>query len=113
MLKFSAPIIALALAVAPTAVADTTEVAVELEYDSAMLVTEAGAEEVISSLKSQAKDACAYRSSITFTSKIDRSCVKSVVAEAATEILAEREEAGLETADVFTRLAAVEYASLD
>lgn len=113
MLKFSAPMIAIALAVAPTAAANTTEISVELEYDSTLLATEAGAEEVISSLNLQARTACTYRSSVTFVQQVDRSCVKSLLSNAATEIIAERETEGLETADTFARLAAVEYASLD
>jgi len=113
MLKFSAPIIALALAVAPTAVAGSTDVDVELLYDSSLLATEDGAEEVISSLKEQARDACSYRSSITFTVSIDRSCAKEVIADAATKILAEREAEGLETAQTFAKLASVELASLN
>lgn len=114
MTKFSATLTALTLALAPAAFADAPkEFTVDFEYDGTLLVDDAGAETVLASLELQAKDACRYISATSLSLSVDRKCVKSAVAQATTKIVAEREAAGLETADAFVREATIQVASLE
>jgi len=114
MLKITTSLVAVALAFAPAAVAEEgEEITVQFEYDGTLLPSEAGAETVIASLKDQAKDACSYKNSLTYTTIVDRSCVKTTIASAAAKIVAEREAAGLETAAIFEQQATVVVAALD
>lgn len=114
MLKFVTPIAALAIAVAPVATAEEAEtITIQFEYDSKLLADETSAESVLTSLESQAKEACTYTTQFASAKLIDRSCVKSSIAAAATKIVAEREAEGLETATIFEQQATVQVASLN
>lgn len=111
MSKFIAPLFAASLLFSPAALAkDFEEISVELEYDNSILENDEGAKSVLKSLKKQAKSACQYQVAYNSIEAVDRACVKSVVAKAAAEILAERSAAGLETAPVFARAASVQIA---
>lgn len=113
MSKRFLPLAALAVAFSPVAFAEPKEISVELLYDGELLAEEAGAISVMKSLKSQARDACTTQTSLTYMDQIDHRCVKSVVSAAITKIVAERDAAGLETADVFAKRATIQLAALD
>lgn len=111
MKKFAVSLFAIAAAVSPAAIAET-EVAVDIVYDSALLADADGAKSVIASIEAQAADACTYRAAFTYIKTVDQTCVDAVVAEAVTAIVAERQAEGLETAEEFASLTAIEVASL-
>lgn len=114
MSKIVLPLAALAVAFAPTALANgPQEIKVEFEYDGSVLADDAGARSVLASLNKQAKDACTYNVPLFGFDAIDRRCAKDLVANAVSEIVAERNADGLKTAALFERKATVEVASLE
>lgn len=92
----------------------TTPISVEISYDHDLLVSDSGAEIVLSDIRSQARSACTTPGSKFGRGPVvDRSCADDVMAKAAVKILKEREEMGLKTAPTFARLATVETASYE
>ena len=91
-----------------------TPVTVNIEFDHALLASDAGAETVLDSIREQARDACRApggkfgRAAIT-----DFSCADDVMAKATVKILQQREAMGLETAPAFAREATVQTAALE
>lgn len=113
MSKRFVPFVALAVAFSPATFADTQEVQVEIEYDSTLLADDASAETVMESVKSQARKACSYNTSITHIPSVDSKCTADVVTKAINAIVAERHAAGLETAEIFENRATITLAALD
>ncbi len=113
MSKRFVPFVALAVAFTPAALADTTEVSVDIVYDAELLNEESTAIEVMNSVKAQARDACSFTTSISYTETVDAECVEDVVTKAVNAIVAERHAEGLDTADVFANRATITLAALD
>ncbi|HPF22013.1 MAG: UrcA family protein [Hyphomonas sp.] len=104
------------VAIAPFAATASAEIqtpiTVSIEFDHDLLVSDAGAEVVLSDMRHQARSACTTPGSKFGRGPVvDRACADDVLAKAAVQILAEREEMGLKTAPAFARLATVETAS--
>ena len=88
-------------------------ITVSIEFDHALLGSDAGAEKVIADIREQARTACTSRSSkYGHAPTVDRSCADDVMSKAAVKILQEREDMGLDTAPAFARVAIVKTADL-
>ncbi|MEO1029714.1 MAG: UrcA family protein [Pseudomonadota bacterium] len=114
MLKFSAPLAAMAVMFAHSAMADTlTPITVELSYDSTALASEKGARSELASLRSQARTACTAPATFFSPPRVDEICVEDVLGAAISQIVSERESAGLETAAPILKRAVRQTASLE
>ena len=103
------------VAIAPFAASaeTTTPITVKIQFDHGLLGSDAGAEIVLADIRHQAREACTTSGSKFGRSPtVDRSCADDVMAQAAVQILQEREEMGLETAPALARFAAVKTADL-
>ena len=105
---------ALAALVPCAASAETlTPITVQIEFDHALLVSDAGAEVVLADMRHQARKACTTPGSKFGRGPVvDRSCADDVLAKAAMKIIQERDEMGLQTAPTFARVASVQTADL-
>ena len=102
MMKPIASLVAAAMLLAPMASAgETTPITVDIAYDKAMLATEAGAAEVLKSIKSQAKAACTTYSASASGFYTDSKCTKSVVASAVSKIKELQAQEGLAASGTF------------
>lgn len=104
MRKTIVTLLAAAAVAAPFAQAEGTPITVELTYDSALLVTEAGAKTVLKSIKAQAKDACSFKAPVTGAITHDRTCSADLVKKAIGEIRLAAVEDGKEAVFVFASL---------
>ncbi|MEL7040911.1 MAG: UrcA family protein [Pseudomonadota bacterium] len=104
MRKTIATLLAAALVVAPSAQAEGTPVTVEFQYDSEMLSTEAGAKQVLKSIKAQAAEACSFEMPVTRVETFDRACRKDLVEQAVGLIRLAAEEDGKAATYVFASL---------
>lgn len=95
---------AIALFAAPAANAEIVPIEVTVEYDSNLLATEAGAADVMTSIKAQAKDACIMSRTLTTATIVDYDCVEEVVAKTVTKIQEAQIEQGREMARTFASL---------
>jgi UrcA family protein len=111
MLKFSSMILAAAMAVTPVAAAESLkEVTLKMDYDPALLTSEAGAETLVSELKREARKVCSQRLPAVGSMVVDADCADALVKAAVTQIHADVSDAGQAVAPEFQRLAAVDYA---
>ena len=92
----------------------STPISVDITYDHDLLASDSGAEIVLSEIRSQARSACTSSGSKFGRGPVvDRDCADDVMAQAAVQILKEREEMGLKTAPTFARLGTIETASYE
>ena len=111
MLKVSSMIVAAAMVLTPVAAADSLkEVTLKMDYDPALLTSDAGAETLVSELKREARKVCSQRLPAIGSMYVDSECANSLVKAAVQQIHADVSEAGADVAPDFQRLAAVEYA---
>ena len=101
MRKTLVTLFAAAAFAAPFAHAEGTPITVELEYDSALISTEAGAKDVLRSLRLQAKEACTYQVPVTGMSDFDRACRNDLVEKAIGQIRLAAIENGQDASYVF------------
>lgn len=114
MSKFTAPLLALAVLAAPSALAQgETTITVELSYDPVAVADEAGARTVVSSLKAQAREACTVEATLFYGQKTDLTCVADVVKTASRLIVTDLEAAGMEIALPMLVSAGLQSASLE
>ena len=114
MLKSFVSALALAMSVSPFAMAENSkEITVEIEYEGALLVSEDGAREVLQSIKSEARNACASTTSMVSARTIDADCEKSVIKASISKIVATRDAAGLDTVPSFAKRASFAIAALE
>jgi len=93
---------------------DLKPITVEIQYDHALLVSDAGAKVVLGEIRQQARTACTTSGSKFGRGPVvDRNCADDVMAKAAVKILQSREAMGLDTAPAFARVATIETASYE
>jgi len=110
---FAAAALAVLMPLAATA-EELTPVTVNIEFDHALLASDAGAKLVMSSIRDQAREACrAPGGKFGRAASTDFSCVDDVTAKATVKILQQREAMGLTTAPAFAREATVQTAALE
>lgn len=110
MLKATSMILAAAMALTPVAAADSLkEVTLKMDYDPALLTTEAGVETLVSDLQSKARKLCSQRVPALGSIYVDADCSATLVKAAVQQIHADQ-AAAVELAPAFQRLAAVDYA---
>lgn len=111
MFKPTATILGAALLLTPIAFAsDLKEVTLRVNYDPAVLETEAGSAELVRELRRESRKVCSHRVIITGTPYVDRGCVDSLVSAAIQQIHADQTQAGQAIAPAFERLAVLDYA---
>ncbi|MEM7662406.1 MAG: UrcA family protein [Pseudomonadota bacterium] len=106
MKKLVFSLTAVCVAFSPVALAEEEkEVSVTIEYDMALLDSDAGAEVLMAAIEDQARDACKQPSTSYFTGGIDSICVDEVMSLAALKISEERAKAGQSVPREFAALA--------
>lgn len=111
MLKVSSMILAAAMMVTPVAAAESLkEVTLKMNYDPALLTSEAGAETLVSDLKREARKVCSQRIPALGSVYVDTNCADTLVKAAVQQIHADVSDAGQAVVPDFQRLAAVDYA---
>lgn len=111
MLKATSMILAAAMVLTPVAAAESLkEVTLKMNYDPALLTSEAGAETIVSDLKREARKVCSHRVPALSTVVVDNACADALVKAAVQQIHADVSDAGAAVAPGFQRLAAVDYA---
>lgn len=111
MLKASSIILAVAMAITPVAAAESLkEVTLKMDYDPALLTSEAGAETLVSELKREARKLCSQRLPAIGSVYVDTNCADTLVKAAVQQIHADVIDAGQAVAPEFQRLASVDYA---
>ena len=110
MLKATSMILAAAMALTPVAAAESLkEVTLKMDYDPALLTTEAGVDTLVSELESKARKLCSQRVPALGSIYVDADCSASLVKAAVQQIHADQ-ASSVELAPPFQRLAAVDYA---
>lgn len=111
MLKATSMILAAAMVLTPVAAAESLkEVTLTMDYDPALLTSDAGAESIISELKREARKVCSQRLPAIGSIYVDTTCADSLVKAAVQQIEADVSGAGQAVSPGFARLAAVDYA---
>ena len=111
MLKATSMILAAAMVLTPVAAAESLkEVTLKMDYDPALLTSEAGVETLVSELKREARKVCSQRLPAIGSVYVDADCADTLVKAAVTQIHADVSDAGQAVAPEFQRLAAVDYA---
>lgn len=109
MLKATSMILAAAMVLAPVAAAESLkEVTLTMDYDPALLTTEAGVETLVSDLESKARKLCSQRVPAIGAIYVDDTCSASLVKAAVQQIHADQATA-VELAPAFQELAAVDF----
>ncbi|MEM9668077.1 MAG: UrcA family protein [Pseudomonadota bacterium] len=95
MKKLVFSLTAICVAISPAALAEEEkQIAVTINYDSALLDSDAGADLVMEAIEDQARRACRQPSKSFFSGGIDEVCVEEVMNLAALKIGEERAKAG-------------------
>lgn len=111
MFKPVATILAAALILSPVAAASgLTEVTLQMNYDPAKLETEAGAAEIVSELRREARKLCTHRMIVIGAPMLDQACADSLVKAAIAQIHADQTAAGRALSPAFESLVTVNYA---
>lgn len=97
----------------PTALAETTQVSMSIEYDIADLGTNAGAKSILETISLEAKSVCTSYLPVSAVRHVDDICVSELESGAKTKIIASAEEAGLAVAPVFIESTNLQVASYD
>ncbi|KCZ92936.1 UrcA family protein [Hyphomonas johnsonii] len=103
MLKPTATILAVAIALCPVAIADqrSKPVTVSIAYDKALLETDSGARQVLALIKAKATQACTSYVPVLGGNHTDDKCVADIQTAAIAKIHDRQVREGLATADVF------------
>ena len=104
MRKTIVTLLATAAMTVPFAHAEVTPITVEFQYDSNLLATEAGAKQVLKTIKVQAKDACTYAKPVSGAASFDRACRDDLIKKAISEIRLAAIEEGKAATLVFASL---------
>lgn len=111
MFKATSMILAAAMVLTPIAAAESLkEVTLKMDYDPALLTSEAGAETIVSDLKREARKVCSQRVPAVGAVYVDTDCADALVKAAVQQIHADVSDAGAAIAPGFQRLAVVDYA---
>lgn len=110
MLKVTSTILAAAMVLTPVAVAGPVkEVTLKMDYDPALLSTDAGVETLVSDLETKARKVCSQRIPAIGSIYVDTECSANLVKAAVQQIHADQSEAGLDIAPGFQTLASVDF----
>lgn len=111
MFKPTSMILAAAMVLTPLATAQSgKEVTLRMDYDPALLASDAGADSLVKSLKREARKLCSQRVPATGGNFIDQTCVSGLMTAAIQQIHADQTAAGTQLAPGFEKLVTVEYA---